>query len=257
MSKNQPNNLFLTHEEFAHPAIRYGFGRRITSDEETPPLPKLKQMYSHEILKFPGISSVMYVKQVHSSKVVHIQEPNPEIHTMQADALITTEPNIALAVITADCLPVLIVAEEPLAVAAVHAGWRGIAGGIIENTLQEFSRRWATEPKFMYALLGPAISADVYEVSEELARMFEDSFGKDSVSTTKWGTPSISLENAAARILMNHGIPKSNIYKMALCTYTEESDFYSYRRQKEAAGRQFSFVAITNREGNKPGEIEL
>src|SRR5262249_17356629 len=108
-----------------------------------------------------------WLHQVHGDRSLRITEEvlagEPE-----ADAAFTREPGAVLAILTADCLPILLCARDGSEVAAIHAGWRGLAAGVIENCL----RRLATAPAELSAWIGPAIGAASYEVGAEVRNAF-------------------------------------------------------------------------------------
>jgi len=114
-----------------------------------------------------GISknNLFSMNQTHSNKVVTIDENNRNIQRISADALITKIKNIAISVLTADCVPVLIYEEVNHVVACVHAGWRGAVNGIIRNTLNEIVNK--SKNNKIYVAVGPCIGVKNYEVGKE------------------------------------------------------------------------------------------
>ena len=185
-----------------------------------------------------------WLEQVHSTEVILLptEEKNPK-----ADAAYTTNKNIICAVMTADCLPVLITDTSGQCVAAVHAGWRGLNNGIIEATISKLPA--AAEELLVW--LGPAIGANVYEVCEEVYDAFtkndmeaEQAFvevlskTKGEVLTRHWLFDIYAL----ARLRLNRaGVTK--VFGGDLCTFSDEKRFYSYRRQA-ITGRMASLIWI-------------
>ncbi|MGA2740636.1 MAG: polyphenol oxidase family protein, partial [Bryobacteraceae bacterium] len=147
------------------------------------------------------------------------------------DALLENTPGHLVAVKTADCIPILLVDEERRAVAAVHAGWRGTAAGIVRNALRGMREEFGTRPGHVHAAIGPGIGKCCYEVGADVAAQFGET-----------GPCHIDLVETNRRQLIEAGIPASRIYAANLCTKCGVEDFHSYRRDKEQAGRMLSFV---------------
>lgn len=126
--------------------------------------------------------------QVHGGRALQVQRPGP---AGEADGMVTTRPGVPLAVFTADCLGVVVAGSGGVGVA--HAGWRGLAAGVLQATI-ELMDRVDAPPRT--AAIGPAIGPCCFEVGEEVAELFPD-----HVSTTTWGTTSVDLAGAAAGIL--------------------------------------------------------
>lgn len=178
---------------------------------------------------------INWLTQVHGCKTVSARDASGA----EADAVFSREINEVCAVLTADCLPVLFCDKQGTQVAAAHAGWRGLLGGVLNNTIHQFS----AEKKDIYCWLGPAIGNNEFEVGEdvryqalsqniELASCFVDK------TTSKW----LFDIYAAARILLHQaGIEK--IYGGEYCTVTESKKFYSYRREGKT-GRMASCIWI-------------
>lgn len=176
-----------------------------------------------------------WLSQVHGNHVVPAQSHPTYI---SADAAFTFEPNIVCTVLTADCLPILLCDQSANWVAAIHAGWKGILAGVIEATLKQVS---VSENKIL-AWLGPAIGPNAFEVGEEVRQQF---IAIDPTSSTafkpykqdRWLANIYQLANQR---LSSCGI--TQIYGGELCTYSNPSDFFSYRRDKQHTGRMASLI---------------
>ena len=149
------------------------------------------------------------------------------------DALLSNTPGRLVAVKTADCLPVLLVDPSHRAVAAVHAGWRGIVRGICRRSADEMCLHFGTRPADLHAAIGPGIAACCFEVGPEVAAEFGHA-----------GRVHVNLEEEVRRQLLHAGVPESQIYPANLCTMCQPADFWSYRREREQAGRMHSFAGI-------------
>jgi YfiH family protein len=180
-----------------------------------------------------------WLRQVHGTAVArHPGEPLVEAGAApEADALVAFEPGRVCAVLTADCLPVLFCDRAGSRVAVAHAGWRGLAGGVLEATV----RALETEPADVLAWLGPAIGPAVYEVGDEVAGAFRDSLGADFAGAL---TPSgerwlLDLYAAARLKLAAAGL--TVVRGGGLCTYSDPARFFSHRRDG-VTGRQASLI---------------
>ena len=151
----------------------------------------------------------------------------------EADALLEDRPGAVVAVKTADCIPVLLADERRHAVAAVHAGWRGTAAGIAARAVEAMTARFGSNPADLHAAVGPGIGACCYEVGPEVAAQF----GLE-------GRVHLDLPAENRRQLANSGIPTGRIYVSGLCTMCRP-EFHSFRRDREAAGRMYSFIGIS------------
>ena len=138
-----------------------------------------------------------------------------------------------MAVKTADCIPILLADERQRAVAAVHAGWRGPAAGIARRALESMHTRFGTEPSDVHAAIGPGIGKCCYEVGPEVAAQFGEN-----------GRAHIDLAAANGGQLAAAGVARERIYTANLCTMCRGDEFHSFRRDKDAAGRLWSFAGI-------------
>ena len=178
----------------------------------------------------------LWLRQVHGTTVVEADsvEGSPE-----ADAAIARRPRRVCAVLSADCLPLLLCDDAGSIVAAVHAGWRGLCAGVIERTLGAMDR----PPQALLAYLGPAIGAAAYEVGAEVRAAFlaEDTSSDAAFAPGAPGKFHADLYALARLRLARGGVHR--IYGGGYCTCTERERFYSYRRDG-ATGRMASLIWI-------------
>lgn len=171
------------------------------------------------------------VKQVHSSTCVAAGGRTGVI--AQADALVENRPGAVVAVKTADCIPVLLADERNRAVAAVHAGWRGTVAHIVERAVEAMSAEFGTRAADLRAAIGPGIGKCCYEVGPEVSAQFG-----------LQGRAHLDLPGENRKQLINLGILADRVYVSDLCTMCRP-EFHSFRRDKEDAGRMYSFIGIT------------
>ena len=177
-----------------------------------------------------------WLQQVHGAHVVvaaSFEQPP------QADASISRSPGHICVVRTADCLPILLCSSDGTEVAAVHAGWRGLAAGVIEATIA----RLRHAPDDLLVWLGPAISQAAFEVGDEVRAAFVDQEPDDvrhfvANSRGRWQADLYAL---ASSRLGRLGV--GSITGGGFCTFTERERFFSYRRNPDC-GRMVSFVAL-------------
>ncbi|GIX21584.1 MAG: laccase domain protein [Gammaproteobacteria bacterium] len=183
-----------------------------------------------EALALPGEPA--WLEQVHGATVLDLdRDPAPP---RRADAAFTRRPGVVCVVLTADCLPVLLCRRDAGAVAAVHAGWRGLAAGVIEAAVAALD----APPETLLAWLGPAIGADHYEVDTPVYR---------AVGAGPWFTPTrtghwrLDLYAAARARLAALGV--TAVWGGGHCTWRDADRFFSHRREG-GVGRMASLVWI-------------
>ncbi|MBI4399078.1 MAG: peptidoglycan editing factor PgeF [Candidatus Omnitrophica bacterium] len=185
------------------------------------------------------------LNQCHGSNAVLIEKHMfqegklaPGVDIFQTDAACTAEPGIMLTVRTADCVPVFLYDPVRGAIALIHAGWRGARLGIVPKTVEKMVLHSAGDPGNFKVLLGPSIRACCYE------------FGPDEVPEfrpfirTVGGQNHLDLAAYLHTEIEETGIPAESIFDSGLCTDCHADDFYSYRREKENAGRMISFIML-------------
>jgi len=177
-------------------------------------------------------SAPLWLSQVHGTRIA----PDPEPGT-EADASVTSKTGLVLAVMVADCLPVLFASDDGSEVAAAHAGWRGLSAGVLENTVGAF----ANSPQNLVAWLGPAISQAAFEVGDEVRQAFIESDGaaSDCFVRNERGRWQADLYGLARQRLQAIGVKR--ISGGDFCTYTDAGRFFSYRRDGQC-GRMAAFV---------------
>jgi hypothetical protein len=191
-----------------------------------------KDVQANRALLASKYGPVQYMDQAHGSRIAIIESVTDEAPT--ADALVTGIAGVTLAVMVADCIPLLLTSEE--AVAAVHVGRRGLANGVAVKTVELMQEMGA---KKIRAVLGPAICGRCYEVSQEV---HDEVVALHPLATaqTASGTPALDLPKALKACLAAVGI--SEISDLQICT-VESADHFSYRRDG-LTGRQVGLVSL-------------
>jgi len=184
-------------------------------------------------------SEPRWLRQVHGTRVVDDAEVARLAVEPEADAAITRAPGVVLAVRTADCLPILLAAADGSAVAAIHAGWRGLAAGVIESTLA----RWPASPETTLAWIGPAAGPSAYEVDATVRAAFvgPDPAAAEAFRDSRRGHWWCDLPALARRRLAALGIVR--VWGSDRCTISESDIFYSWRRAAEP-GRMATLIWI-------------
>ncbi|MEH0699630.1 peptidoglycan editing factor PgeF [Vibrio owensii] len=180
-------------------------------------------------------SAPIWLNQTHSTVVAQASAPTKQV--LNADGVFTSSSQVVCSAMTADCLPVLLTNTQGTQVAAVHAGWRGLAKGIVENALELFSGE-------VMAWLGPAIGPQAFEVGEDVLQAFVDFDSQAHQAFTprdiegKWLA---DMSKLATQRLNKLGV--TQVFDSGLCTFQDKNDFYSYRRDG-VTGRQATFIWI-------------
>ncbi len=200
--------------------------------QELEALPWLVHGFGTRHADIPGrFEHLATLRQVHSTTCVAAGGRAGMVG--EGDALLEDTPGAVVAVRTADCIPILLIDERRRAVAAIHAGWRGTAGGIAARAVEAMRERFGTDPGDLHAAMGPGIGACCFEVGPEVAAQFG-----------RAGRAHIDLADENRRRLQEAGVTAARIYASNLCTRCLAADFHSFRRDREAAGRLFSFAGI-------------
>ncbi|MBI1364078.1 MAG: peptidoglycan editing factor PgeF [Proteobacteria bacterium] len=171
------------------------------------------------------LGPIAHMRQVHGDKISYASGPGVYEET---DAIFTDRPELWLGVTTADCVPILI--SSPEAVAAVHAGWRGLQKELIRKTIQTLTDEFELEPAQIFMHIGPCIRQMNYEVEATFTEYFD---GRFFIPSKRPGHLMLDLAAVAREQARDEGIPTDNIHDTGLNTYAEHTRFFSYRASKE------------------------
>jgi YfiH family protein len=210
-------------------------------------------MIEHALLRACGVghgfgtrgdappAGLLRPRQVHGARVVQAQECAPGI---DADAVVTRAAQ-PIGVVTADCVPVLAASADGRAVAAIHAGWRGLAAGVIENGIDALRREAASEP--LRAVIGPHIGACCYEIDAPVLNALRH-FDADldaAATPSRSGHHLLDLGALARAALLRAGVSANEIGALASsCTSCDAQRFHSYRRDGPRAGRLVHWIGV-------------
>lgn len=223
----------------------HGFETRLGSlnDELPSPALRLRQVHGTEVLVVDA-----------STELVPFQSPALADRPC-GDALITQRRGVTLAIATADCLPALAFDVVTGSVGAGHAGWRGIALGVLPAMMGAMVREFGTDPRDCVVALGPCIGAKVYRVADDVVTSFRaaglpmETFSEPRDETGGNGEPHrtwlCDLVTAASFQLEACGVASAHLHASGRCTFSEPDHFHSYRRDGDAAGRMLSGIALT------------
>lgn len=201
------------------------------------------------VLPYPVIQG----HQVHEAKVAFIERPGMTREELEGyDAFVTTLPDVAIGVRTADCVPVLLYDSVRRVVAAVHAGWKGTMLHISEKTVELMTAKYGCNAADMRAILGPSIGPDSFQVGEEVAEHFKNagfpmadiwSFLGKGDGTPMSGGHHVDLWKANCWLLEQAGVKPENIQVSGIDTFTDKS-FFSARREGVQCGRIINSIKL-------------
>ena len=180
-----------------------------------------------------------WLKQEHTNTVIHLKPNTTATYATEpiADATFTTSPNLVCAVMTADCIPILVCDQSGTIVAAIHAGWKGIAAGIIEATIKAMN----TDQAKLLAWLGPAIGENSFEVGEDIREVFIKNNPESQKAFVAYNNSFLAnIYLISSQRLNDSGI--TAIYGGEYCTFTQKELFFSFRRDRNKSGRMASLI---------------
>ena len=240
------NHCFFSKNNGVSQGIYNSLNCGLGSDDKRENILKNLKIVSKKI----GISAenLYTMNQTHSSKVTVINNSNKHIQRIDSDALVTNQKNIAISVLTADCVPILIYDEVNQIIGSIHAGWKGAIGGIIENTINEIAKI-GINGKINVAI-GPCISVNNYEVGKEFYLKFIRKSKKNenffiSIKNNKFLFNLRKYINSKFEMLeVNH------IENIDFDTFSEDKNFFSFRRsnhlREKDYGRCISVISLIN-----------
>lgn len=211
------------------PFDSFNVGLHVGDDEQA-------VLANRELLTNQLPNPAVWLNQIHSSDVVVIDERSDLNQVRSADALYTRLAKQPLAIMTADCLPVLLSSTSGDEIAAIHGGWRGLAQGVLANTLTHFKAL----PNDIIAWFGPAIGPSEFEVGQEVKACFCELNANHQHAFTPRGDKYLAdIYLLARQQLAQLGVV--NIFGGEYCTVSDKSQFFSYRRDGET-GRMASLI---------------
>ena len=190
-------------------------------------------------------------KQTHTANVSVIKEQVPGTFTKEledVDALVTNQPEKALALVFADCTPLLFYDPVKKVIANTHSGWKGTLHGIGRNTVKVMIDQFHCDPGNILCFIGPTIRKCHFEVDEDVKDLFVNQYKEELMIqeyiTKKNDKYYIDTVGINKQILVNMGLQKENIIDSHLCTVCEEEQMHSYRAQKLEAGRAIAMIEL-------------
>lgn len=177
-------------------------------------------------------SEPIWLDQQHTNHCIIVEQDSNRL----ADAAITCQQNRPLVIMTADCLPILLCNQQGNEIAAIHAGWRGLVNGIIENTLAKMQ----SPASQLIAWIGPAICSSCFEVGQEVLEAYQKQYSFVSSSFQSKGDKWLAnLPELAENVLKLSGV--FSVFQSKLCTFEQKNKFFSYRRESQT-GRMVSLI---------------
>jgi purine-nucleoside/S-methyl-5'-thioadenosine phosphorylase / adenosine deaminase len=205
------------------PWLEHGFGTRLSAG-------------------WPIPQTLATAKQIHSDQVLLATHPG---NFGPGDALISGQPGVTVSIRTADCLPVVIVDPRTRAVAAVHAGWRGVVAEIVPKALKAMAAEFGSRPEDLEIAIGPGIGPCCFEVGPEVGVQFQAFFPERNDLE---GRAKIDLVETITRQLRRNGVTMGQISSAGLCSCCNPELFESYRRDRDRAGRMIAAAGVRTAE---------
>ncbi|MED5261772.1 MAG: polyphenol oxidase family protein [Myxococcota bacterium] len=218
------SNGFLRHPLLASLGVEHGFGTKAATE----------------------VADVRRPRQVHGCAVAR-PDSLGELRPAEADAVFSDRPGMRVGVVTADCVPIL-AARASGGVVAIHAGWRGLAAGVVSEGIRALAEDEAQRPSIR-AVIGPAIGACCYEVDRPVLDAMRLRFGEDldkALSPSRPGHARIDLSWLVLCELRSEGLAREHLGRLDdACTYCDSRRFHSFRRSGPRAGRLLHFIEAT------------
>jgi YfiH family protein len=224
--------------------LRHGFSTRIGGGSDL----DLNASSNHprflEALHFSG-GRLVSLQQTHSDRVHFAEDISQEGPRIEGDALVTKLENAALAIKTADCIPILIADPVKKVVAAVHSGWRGTQKRIAVKTIEAMRQAYSCNPEDMLIAIGPGIRQCCFEVGSEVVDLFKKEFPEGNFAKSSALKPEkfyLDLVKILEIQLLSSGILPAHCFDSNLCTCCNTREFFSYRAEGAATGRMMSII---------------
>lgn len=212
----------------------YENGNEFTLSYSSSPDKELIRRNRHKLAVAMGVdeSRLVLPSQVHKTRIVNVTTNTTKEDVMETDALITSERGICIAVMSADCVPILLYDKKNQAIAAVHSGWRGTVARILEKTLQTMNNQFGTKGSDLIAGIGPSVCQESYEVGEEVVNEVTSAFGRESelMILKPNNKAQLDLWKANKIQLLDFGVNEDAIELSDLCTVKNNNHFFSARK---------------------------
>ena len=182
--------------------------------------------------------NLIFINQIHSSKVIKVNSPG--IYDA-VDGIINEGGNLICSIKVADCLPVFFVNNNSKTIGLVHAGWRGLASGIINEFMKSIDKNKENTSDY-YVLIGPSIQSCCFEIKDDVLAFFDSRFYKQ-IENNQY---KVDLQTWAVAQLIDAGIEKSNISVINRCTYCLNTIYHSFRRNGPNSGRMYALLGWSN-----------
>lgn len=178
--------------------------------------------------------------QMHQDECLILTSKDKPKRRYRGDAILTERHDVFISVNVADCVPIFLVNEKRKVIGLIHAGWKGTLLGIVKMTLKKAECELGCESEDFTILLGPCIQSCCYQVSEDVAVLLD----KECIHRTKKGNPALDLICMLRKQFLSCEVKEERIFATDVCTCCDDDLFYSYRREKENAGRMIAFLGL-------------
>lgn len=189
-----------------------------------------------------GFPLVRILNMVHGAHVVRVDVLRPPVRT--GDACITDRPGVPMMITTADCVPILF--HDPVrgVVGLAHAGWRGTVEGVAGATVDAMSQEYGCQAASLQVVIGPAIGPCCFEVDQDVAEPFRRRFPGKELVQPRGNKFNVDLWRANLEILLEVGVPETQVFLSRICTSCRGDLFYSYRRDQKVTGRMAAAICL-------------
>jgi len=213
--------------------------------------------HGFDLREVEAAAGVVRPRQVHGAAVVSLAQCRDAAGRPEADAVVSTTPGVRIGIVSADCVPLLLAARDGSAVAAVHAGWRGLACGVIGAGVRALAAAAGVAPADLLAGIGPHIGSCCYEVDAPVLDALRQRFADRLQATllpSRAGHALLDLGALTRAALEREGLPSGAVGEAAgLCTHCDPRHFHSYRRDGARAGRMVHYIAARPAQAGSPG----
>ena len=256
------DGLFLYHHRLAgYKWLRHGFSLRRSRDlgelsyglNDYQPREQILEN-RHRLVRaiFTCDLRLVLLQQTHSNIVLADSGFDLSAVPPQGDGIALTQSQVAVAVQTADCVPIILVDPVQRAVAALHGGWRGLLGDIIRNGLDVLREKKSSDPRNCIAVIGPCIRGCCFEIGADLAQVFHQRFAHRTAvfcdapkrTHTRDGSRFLDLAQVCRTQLMDQGLSPENIWEDSPCTFCRNDLFFSHRGDGSRTGRMLAVVGL-------------